>query len=329
MSPRARVTALVSVVAASRRPRPWAERSSRAATRAARCTARPPPQADRAEPPALELAVVDRDDAEARALRAAEDAVRGGRRRPCAPSASPTSSPRTRTRWRPPSARPSSTTRRDGRAARGARRAQSRERRRAAEPRPRAARDRGERRRRRRNGARPSGATPTRRRPCAPRISGTRTRRPAARSSSWTAFRVTSRTSPPPAGSRSFAGGRSRAAPASGSSSEAGSRPSGAACPRSTPTTGPARSTPDRWRRRSRPPSAASTRTTRPGPSRGSAHSPRENPKSALVRFHLGLLLLWLPNVEEARRQLGRAEAEGGFYGGQAARILQTLDETE
>jgi len=54
-----------------------------------------------------------------------------------------------------------------------------------------------------------------------------------------------------------------------------------------------------------------------------------KHPKSALVRFHLGLLLLWLPNVEEARRQLGLARAEGGSYGRQAARILQTLDETQ
>jgi len=53
------------------------------------------------------------------------------------------------------------------------------------------------------------------------------------------------------------------------------------------------------------------------------------NPRSALVRFHLGLLLLWLPNVDEARRQLSRARTEGGFYGRQAARILERLDEAQ
>lgn len=53
------------------------------------------------------------------------------------------------------------------------------------------------------------------------------------------------------------------------------------------------------------------------------------HPRSGLVRFHLGLMLLWLPNVEESRRQLRLARAAGGFYGRQAARILARLDESE
>ncbi len=57
----------------------------------------------------------------------------------------------------------------------------------------------------------------------------------------------------------------------------------------------------------------------------------RERPRSAIVRFHLGLMLLWLAQVDEARRQLELArEAEPrGFYGRQAARVLDRLEEIE
>lgn len=53
----------------------------------------------------------------------------------------------------------------------------------------------------------------------------------------------------------------------------------------------------------------------------------RSHPRSALVRFHLALLLLWLPDVDEARRQFMRARAldPDGFYGRQAGRVLATL----
>jgi tetratricopeptide (TPR) repeat protein len=53
-----------------------------------------------------------------------------------------------------------------------------------------------------------------------------------------------------------------------------------------------------------------------------------KHPKSALVRFHLGLMLLWLPDLDGARKQLERATENdpAGFYGGQAARVLQRLD---
>jgi hypothetical protein len=46
-----------------------------------------------------------------------------------------------------------------------------------------------------------------------------------------------------------------------------------------------------------------------------------------VVRFHLGLALLWLPDVAGARRQLVLArEADGdGFYGREAARVLEGL----
>ena len=55
------------------------------------------------------------------------------------------------------------------------------------------------------------------------------------------------------------------------------------------------------------------------------------NPGAPVVRYHLGLLLLWLPDVEEARRQLERARAADprGFYGRQAARVVERLDEIE
>lgn len=53
-----------------------------------------------------------------------------------------------------------------------------------------------------------------------------------------------------------------------------------------------------------------------------------EQPDAAIVRFHLGLMLLWLPDLPEAREQLeaARAADPGGFYGVQAGRILEQLD---
>ena len=53
-----------------------------------------------------------------------------------------------------------------------------------------------------------------------------------------------------------------------------------------------------------------------------------KHPNSALVRFHLGLMLLWLPDLDGARKQLEQAKEDdpAGFYGGQAARVLQRLD---
>jgi tetratricopeptide (TPR) repeat protein len=52
------------------------------------------------------------------------------------------------------------------------------------------------------------------------------------------------------------------------------------------------------------------------------------HPHSPVVRFHLGLLLLWLRDVEEARRQLQRAaDADrGGFYGKEARALLSRLE---
>jgi tetratricopeptide (TPR) repeat protein len=52
------------------------------------------------------------------------------------------------------------------------------------------------------------------------------------------------------------------------------------------------------------------------------------HPRSPIVRFHLGLLLLWLRDVEEARRQLQRAaDADrGGFYGKEARALLSRLE---
>ena len=52
------------------------------------------------------------------------------------------------------------------------------------------------------------------------------------------------------------------------------------------------------------------------------------NPDAAVVRFHLGLMLLWLPDLERAREQLAaaRTAAPRSFYGRQADRILTELE---
>jgi tetratricopeptide (TPR) repeat protein len=52
------------------------------------------------------------------------------------------------------------------------------------------------------------------------------------------------------------------------------------------------------------------------------------HPTSALVRFHLGLLLLWIRDVDGARKQLQRAaDADrGGFYGKEARALLSRLE---
>lgn len=54
----------------------------------------------------------------------------------------------------------------------------------------------------------------------------------------------------------------------------------------------------------------------------------RDHPDSALVRFHLGLLLLWIRDVEDARTQLERAGVADphGFYGKEAKRLLSRLE---
>lgn len=53
--------------------------------------------------------------------------------------------------------------------------------------------------------------------------------------------------------------------------------------------------------------------------------------RAPIVRFHLGLMLLWLPELDEARRQLGlaRAAAPASFYGRQAARVLERIADVE
>lgn len=53
------------------------------------------------------------------------------------------------------------------------------------------------------------------------------------------------------------------------------------------------------------------------------------NPTEPVVRFHLGLVLLWLGMVEESRRQLTIAQDEGPdtTYGQEAGRLLARLEE--
>jgi tetratricopeptide (TPR) repeat protein len=54
----------------------------------------------------------------------------------------------------------------------------------------------------------------------------------------------------------------------------------------------------------------------------------RSFPRAATVRFHLGLCLLWLGNVQEARRQLvrARAQAPGSPLAKEANDLLQRLE---
>ncbi len=53
----------------------------------------------------------------------------------------------------------------------------------------------------------------------------------------------------------------------------------------------------------------------------------RRFPRSPTVRFHLGLLLLWIGQVDEAKRQLARAERDGPstVAGREARRFLDRL----
>lgn len=55
------------------------------------------------------------------------------------------------------------------------------------------------------------------------------------------------------------------------------------------------------------------------------------HPRSGVARFHLGLMLLWLPSVAEAREQLRLvAQAEPrSFYAREAKRVLERLEDVE
>lgn len=53
----------------------------------------------------------------------------------------------------------------------------------------------------------------------------------------------------------------------------------------------------------------------------------RDHPEAGVVRFHLGLLLLWIRAVDEARRQLELAAEGKGFYAREAQRLLERLEE--
>ena len=93
-------------------------------------------------------------------------------------------------------------------------------------------------------------------------------------------------------------------------------------------STAPSSSSPRTWRRRRAPPSL---RFEKDDPSQAFS---RLGPLSdrfgqePVVRFHLGLCLLWLRQVEEARDQLEQAVAIGGetVWGRQAAQLLESLD---
>jgi hypothetical protein len=53
--------------------------------------------------------------------------------------------------------------------------------------------------------------------------------------------------------------------------------------------------------------------------------------ENGVVRYHLGLALSWLGQIEEAKLQLGVAQALGGngFYGKEAERLLDRLEEVD
>jgi tetratricopeptide (TPR) repeat protein len=53
----------------------------------------------------------------------------------------------------------------------------------------------------------------------------------------------------------------------------------------------------------------------------------REHPRAAVVRFHLGVMLLWIRGVDEARRQLTLAvrAGPGSIYAREAQKLLTTL----
>ena len=55
----------------------------------------------------------------------------------------------------------------------------------------------------------------------------------------------------------------------------------------------------------------------------------RDNPDSALVRFHLGVLLLWIRDIEDARTQLERAAATmpESLYSREAKSLLSRLED--
>lgn len=52
-------------------------------------------------------------------------------------------------------------------------------------------------------------------------------------------------------------------------------------------------------------------------------------PRAGTVRFHLGLMLLWLGDLEEAKRQLNRAVLLGPPHSGEARRLLDRLEDVE
>jgi Tfp pilus assembly protein PilF len=53
----------------------------------------------------------------------------------------------------------------------------------------------------------------------------------------------------------------------------------------------------------------------------------RDHPNAAIVRFHLGVLLLWIGQADEARTQFRRAAESdpAGFYGREASTLLSRL----
>jgi tetratricopeptide (TPR) repeat protein len=55
----------------------------------------------------------------------------------------------------------------------------------------------------------------------------------------------------------------------------------------------------------------------------------RRFPRAATVRFHLGVLLLWLGQVEDARRQLRLARASNGVLAREANRLLTRLEDVQ
>ena len=55
----------------------------------------------------------------------------------------------------------------------------------------------------------------------------------------------------------------------------------------------------------------------------------RRFPRAATVRFHLGLMLLWMGDVPDARGQLNRAIRLGGRHSREAKRLLDRLEDVQ
>ena len=180
------------------------------------------------------------------------------------------------------------------------------------------------------SGERRSKSSRTRRRLCAPRICSTPIWRLDGRSSIPSFAPTLDLENDSPAAQLAGAappgheGRRARTISSTASRSSA----SDARCPPGSPSRALSSSTERASTHASRMLSAVSTRTSRREAFSRLGPLAQAHPRSPLVRFHLGLLLLWIRDVENARKQLQRAaDADrDGFYGREARALLSRLE---